>query len=288
MTDIEPLKPLNDDGLPTPEIGAWGEEKYRHVQLYASLFAKSMRSKWDALIYLDLFAGSGRSKIRDTTRIVNASPLIVLGLAEAFDKYIFCEIDKKNIEALKKRCQRDFPKRIVAVVAGDANASIETIVAEMPRPGKSHKVLGFCFLNPFQMQNLYFSTISTLSQRFMDFLVLIPSSMDAHRNEQHYIRPGNKTLENFIGNPDWRIRWVKEKPSGKLFENFVVEEFGRSMQALGYIDLGIQEAIMIRSDDKNLRLYRLALFSKHKLGPKFWKEAKKYSDPQTGFGFMAR
>ena len=173
----------------------------------------------------------------------------------------------------------------MAVVAGDANASVETIIAEMPRPVKSHRVLGFCFLDPFRMQNLYFSTIRTLSQRFMDFLVLIPSSMDAHRNEQHYIRPGNKTLENFVGNSDWRVRWATEKASGKLFENFVVEEFGCSMQALGYIDPGLQEAIMIRSDEKNLPLYRLALYSKNKLGPKFWKEAKKYSDPQTGFEF---
>lgn len=28
MASIEPLKPLDDDGLPTPKIGAWGEEKY--------------------------------------------------------------------------------------------------------------------------------------------------------------------------------------------------------------------------------------------------------------------
>ena len=116
MASIERLKALDDDGLPNPEIGAWSEEKYRHVQLYASLFIRSMRSKWDALVYLDLFAGSGRSKIRDTTRIVNASPLTVLGLAEAFDKYIFCEIKKKNADALKQRCQRDYPRREVAVI----------------------------------------------------------------------------------------------------------------------------------------------------------------------------
>jgi len=116
MASIESLKSLDDDGLPTPEIGAWGEEKYRHVQLYASLFIRSIRSKWDALVYLDLFAGSGRSKIRDTTRIVNASPLIVLGLAEVFDKYICYEINKKNADALKQRCQRDHPRRKVAVI----------------------------------------------------------------------------------------------------------------------------------------------------------------------------
>ena len=119
----------------------------------------------------------------------------------------------------------------------------------------------------------------------MDFLVLIPSSMDANRNEQNYLKPRSKTLENFLGNPDWRRRWGRERASGKSFEHFVVEEFGRSMQTLGYIDPGLKEAIMIRSDEKNLPLYRLTLYSKHQLGSKFWKETKKYSDPQTGFEF---
>jgi three-Cys-motif partner protein len=285
VASTEPLKSLNDDGLPTPEIGAWGEEKYRHVQLYASLFIKSMRSKWDALVYVDLFAGPGRSQIRGTGRIVSASPLLILGMPEAYDKYIFCEQDKKCAEALKTRCRRDFPNRDAKIVIKNANASVDKIIVEMPRPGWNQKVLGFCFLDPFQLQNLHFSTIKTLSQRFMDFLVLIPSSMDANRNEQNYIQPRNKTLGNFVGNPDWRTRWNKEKASGKSFEHFVVEEFGRSMQTLDYIDPGLKEAIMIRSDDRNLPLYRLALYSKHKLGSKFWKETKKYSDPQVGFEF---
>ena len=286
MANIEPLKQLDDDGLPTPEIGAWGEEKYRHVQLYASLFIKSMRTKWDALVYLDLFAGSGRSRIRGTRRIVSASPLLILGMPEAFDKYIFCEGDKNFAEALETRCRRDFPNRNVKIITGNANASVDNIIAEMPRPGRNQKVLGFCFIDPFQMQNLHFSTIEALSQRFMDFLVLIPSSMDANRNEQNYTQPRNRTLEHFVGNADWRSRWGKEKATGKSFENFVVEEFGRSIHKLGYIDPGVKEALLIRSDEKNLPLYRLALYSKHKLGPKFWKETKKYSDPQTGFRFL--
>jgi three-Cys-motif partner protein len=286
MASIEPLKPLDDDGLPTHEIGSWGEEKYRHVQLYASLFMKSMRTKWDALVYLDLFAGSGRSQIRGTGRIVSASPLLVLGMPEAFDKYIFCEREQNFAEALEKRCRQDFPNRTVKIITGNANGLVDTIIGEMPRPGRNQKVLGFCFLDPFQMQNLHFSTIEALSQRFMDFLVLIPSSMDANRNEQNYTQPRNRTLEQFVGNADWRSRWGKEKTTGKSFENFVVEEFGRSMHKLGYIDPGVKEALLIRSDEKNLPLYRLALYSKHKLGPKFWKEIKKYSDPQTGFGFL--
>ena len=283
MPSNVPVTKVDNDGLPTAEIGAWGEEKYKLVSLYAALFVRSMGSKWDALVYLDLFSGPGRSRIRGTKRTVLASPLFVLGMPERFDKYIFCDNNEEHSNALETRCRRDFPAGAVTIIPGDANRSTDRIIAEMPRPGKGYKVLGFCFLDPYHMDNLNFSTIETLSQRFMDFLVLIPSGMDANRNEQHYVRPRNKIMENFTGSKDWRDRWESEKRSGKSFENFVVEEFGRSMQRLGYIDPGLKDAILVRSDDKNLRLYRLALYSRHQLGNKFWKEAKKYTNPQTDF-----
>lgn len=139
MANIESFKSLDDDGLPTPEIGAWGEEKYRHVQLYASLFIKSMRAKWDALVYLDLFAGSGRSQIRGTRRIVSASPFLILGMPEAFDKYVFSEEDKKSAEVLEIRCRREFPNKKVTIITGNANASVDNILAEMPRPGRTQR-----------------------------------------------------------------------------------------------------------------------------------------------------
>jgi three-Cys-motif partner protein len=145
MASIEPLKQLDDDGLPAPEIGAWGEEKYRHVHLYALLFIRAMRNKWDALVYLDLFAGPGRSRIRGTKRIVSASPLLILGMPEAFDKYIFCEGVKNYAKALETRCRRDFPNRKVVIIPGDANASIKDMIAEMPRPVRIGRCWGFAF-----------------------------------------------------------------------------------------------------------------------------------------------
>ena len=96
------------------------------------------------------------------------------------------------------------------MIAGDANVSVDKIIDEMPQPGKDNKVLGFCFLDPFQMQNLHFSTIRSLSRRFMDFLVLIPSSMDANRNERHYVSSRNKTLRILLAVPDWRFVGIKK------------------------------------------------------------------------------
>ncbi|MDZ7840869.1 MAG: three-Cys-motif partner protein TcmP [Gammaproteobacteria bacterium] len=285
MSDMEQLESIDDDGLAIPEIGAWGEDKYRLVAYYASLFLSSIRSSWDALVYIDLFAGSGYSKIRGSGRIVAASPMKVLGLSDHFDSYIFCEENDEYAQALRARCAKIHPDRSVLVIPGDANKLVSKILSEMPQPRQGYKVLGFCFLDPYFMRNLKFTTISALSKRFMDFLVLIPSSMDANRNEQNYIRENNTTLDNFLGTTEWRERWKLEKENGQSFEQFVVNEFGRSMESIGYIDPGIESAAPVRSDDKNLLLYRLALYSKHPLANKFWKEAKKYTTPQMGFDF---
>jgi len=60
MAGIGTLIPLDDDGLPTPEIGAGGEDKYRHVQLYASLFINRYGASGTLLciwIYLQAQAG---------------------------------------------------------------------------------------------------------------------------------------------------------------------------------------------------------------------------------------
>ena len=35
---------LSDDGLETPEVGAWAEEKYRIVNLYDTLFSTGMKN----------------------------------------------------------------------------------------------------------------------------------------------------------------------------------------------------------------------------------------------------
>jgi hypothetical protein len=55
---------LEDDGLLTPEVGAWAEEKYRYVRGYAEVFTTAMAGKWESLVYLDLFAAASRATSR--------------------------------------------------------------------------------------------------------------------------------------------------------------------------------------------------------------------------------
>jgi hypothetical protein len=248
---------LSDDGLITPSIGPWGEHKYRLVSNYARIFAKSMKMKWHCRVYLDLFAGAGRSRIEGTSRIVRASPLLAVDISDRFDRYIFCEKDSAKISTLKKRVQRDYP---------DIDA--------------------FCFADPYNMGSLYFHTLEQLAERFMDFLILIPSGMDANRNlNPHYLKPENKTIDMFLGDSTWRAIWQKVQ-FNQSFDVFLTNSYGQKMEGLGYHYRGIGSTQLIRSREKNLPLYRLAFFSRHSLGEEFWKETKRCSDPQLKlFGY---
>lgn len=271
---------IKDDGLIIPEVGAWGKEKYRLVTLYADMFASSMKDKWECRVYLDLFSGAGLSRIEGTREIVAASPLLALDIENRFDRYIFCEENREKFSALKDRCGKFFPTADIRFVEGDANIVVDQIIKEMPQYKKGFRVLSFCFVDPYKVSNLNFETIKKLSKNFMDFLVLIPTHMDAHRNVGPYLQPGNKKVDNFLGSSGWRDEWSIAEKRGERFSNFFADCFGNSMSRLGFIYSGIAETVLIRSVDKNLPLYRLAFFSKNQLAYKLWKEAKKYGNDQ--------
>src|SRR4051812_28957137 len=97
------LPELEDDGLLTPPVGDWGEDKYKRLALYAEIFTKSMKGKWGSRVYIDLFSGAGRARIKGTNKIVPGSPLIALGITDKFDRYIFCELDTDRMSALQAR-----------------------------------------------------------------------------------------------------------------------------------------------------------------------------------------
>src|SRR5262249_27865413 len=276
---------LIDDGLVTEEIGDWGQEKYRLLNLYARLFSASMKNKWDCRVYIDLFSGSGRSRIKGTNIIVQGSPLLAIGVDPSFDKYILCEKNPEKLAALKIRVSRDYPKASVDFQPGDANQFTGEILAKIPQHTKDFKVLNLCFVDPYNLKALAFETIDKLSSRFVDFLVLIATDMDAVRNVSKYELQESKVVERFLGVPNWRAEWLTAKAKRESFSSFLMHRFSRQMETRGYISSPIEEAKLVRSTEKNLPLYRLILFSRHKLAKSFWEQARKYCDDQLVFEY---
>ncbi|MBU1370505.1 MAG: three-Cys-motif partner protein TcmP [Bacteroidetes bacterium] len=276
----------SDDGLLTPEVGPWSDIKYRLIYNYAEMFATGMKHKWDCRVYIDLFAGAGKAKIKNSRRVVNASPLLALNVKDRFDRYIFCEVKSDLMDSLEQRVKKHHGDADIKFVQGDVNLKVDEVIQSIPKPSKSFRVLSFCLVDPFDLSSLDFETIKSLSTYYMDFLVLIACGMDAQRNEKKYLSEGNTVVECFLGNPFWRDDWSDAKCARTSFSAFLVETFSQQMFKLNYKPVNLSETVLVRQPNNRAPLYRLAFYSRSNLGKEFWKQTRKYTEPQRQFDFM--
>lgn len=276
---------IPNDGLPIPEVGRWGDTKYGLVALYDKLFSTGMKAKWDNRVYIDLYAGAGFARFRESQKIVYGSPLLALDVPNPFDRYIFCEADTGFLFALRQRVRRLFPRARVEFVEGDCNDRIDHICEAIPRHSRGHTVLSFCFVDPLDI-GIRFSTLRALATaRLVDFLILLAVYMDANRNYVHYVNPQSRKVDDFLDSTQWREQWQDAESRGVRFPRFLAEEYGERMKSLGYERTPLSKMKAVRSDDKNLPLYYLALFSRHPLAYKLWQQVLQYSDDQMSLGF---
>ncbi len=275
---------MNDDGLISPDVGGWAEAKYRLLALYDELFSTGMKNKWDQRVYIDLYAGAGYSRIQgtSTSKFLKGSPIIALTVTNPFDKYIFCEERPDLLSTLKARVQRIVPQANVAYILGNCDTEIEKICQEVLKASPSNKVLSLCLVDPFDF-GLKFETLRRLSSFFIDFVVLLAVGMDANRNYDHYVDGDSTKIDEALGNTEWRERWRAAGTRRKEFRTFLASEFSLSMESLGYIKQPLHSMKLVRSVEKNLPLYYLALFSRHETAYKFWRDVLKYSTDQPGF-----
>ncbi|HEY7389581.1 MAG TPA: three-Cys-motif partner protein TcmP [Bryobacteraceae bacterium] len=279
MSGSESLR-VDDDGLLTPVVGGWAETKYRLLALYCELFSTGMKDKWDQRVCVDLYAGAGHSRIQATNRFLKGSPVIALTVTHPFDKYIFCEENKDLLSALKARVQRIAPRAKVAYVPGNCDAEIERIHKEIPKASAKNKVLSLCLVDPFDF-GLKFETLRRLSTVFADFVVLLAIGMDANRNYEHYVEGHSRKIDEALGNNEWRKRWKEGGVRRKDFRIFLADEFCRSMASLDYLKKPLDRMKLVRSLEKNLPLYYIALFSRSETAFKYWDDVLKYSTDQT-------
>jgi three-Cys-motif partner protein len=273
-----------DDGRVCQDIGSWSAEKHGSVSLYAKLFSLGMKLKWDTRVYLELYAGAGYGRIRGTSRIVPGSPIRALTLEYPFDKYVFCEKNHEFLEALKIRVRRHAPNADVHYIPGDCNEQIGEILDAIPRGSAQNKVLTLCFVDPPDI-GIKFETIRKLSDRYADFLVLLALYMDANRNIDNYVKEEAVKVDEFLGSRTWREKWKTCLLKGMPFPQFLAEEFSNSMETLAYKPQPFYKMKPIKISEMNVRLYRLALFSRHARAYSFWDQVLKYGTLQTDFNF---
>jgi hypothetical protein len=155
-------------------------------------------------------------------------------------------------------------------------------LAKIPLGSRSDTVLSLCFADPYDI-SLKFATLRTLAKRYVDFLVLLAVWSDANRAYKRYVMEDASKVDEFLGSSTWRERWNVAQSKAVTFPKFLAEEFAASMEGLGYLPTPIHKMKRVSSDEKNLPLYYIAMFSKHPIAHDFWDDVLKYGTDQTAF-----
>jgi three-Cys-motif partner protein len=223
--NFNPIMPVEDDGLETNPARVWSEKKYKLLGGYCNIFTSAMRKKWDKLIYIDLFSGSGYAKIQETGQILKASPLIALSIPVSFDVYIFAEEETKYLDALKRRVNRDYCDSKVYYFEGDCNKNIDLIKEVIPKHSYDQKVLIFCFADPYEM-NLHFKTIDILTHdKLIDILILQAYYMDANRNFNNYLNDNNTKIAKYLNDDAWREDFNSKNLNEENFVTYLADKY---------------------------------------------------------------
>jgi len=283
MNKFNPQIEVTSDGHHTPTVRQWSLEKYRLVGSYCDIFTMGMKHKWDQLVYVDLFAGAGYAKIKETGKIYRNSALLAMSIPNPFTKYILCEQDDERFAALESRVKRDFSHLNCELIKGDSNRNIAKVIQAIPPFKKGNTLLPFCFVDPYSL-NLNFVTIQALGKGLMDFLILQALHMDANRNFDSYIKDENTRIAEYLGLQDWRNLFEKDGAKyRKDFVKFLADQYQEQMSQLGYQKA--KHMHQIRSNEKNLPLYYLSFYSKNPRGIDFFKKVQERLNGQQGLGF---
>ena len=116
MVDIEWLKrhlqrllPMSDQlSSIYPEVvyekRGWAALKLVCLMFYADVYTKIIPKYYDKMVYIDLLAGSGINRVKETGDLIIGSPIIAATMESPFDRLIFVDCEQKiRAERAKKK-----------------------------------------------------------------------------------------------------------------------------------------------------------------------------------------
>ncbi len=255
---------LADDGLLARKSGEWAKRKHHYLRNYCGITTVSMRSKFK-LIYLDVMAGPGRCKIKETGEEFPGSPLVALD--HDFSEYILIEEEPNLADALKQRVAAHPKARKVKVIQENW-----VNVVESGRLKFDASTLVVALVDPTGISQMPMSAMKALARNpRIDLLVTIQYRLGIVWNTPQYRRStkGQTALDAFLGDQSWHA-WNNKGPAE--FGRLVVERFGRNFEKQGFINT---RHVPIPESNP---LYRFTLFSRNRRGEDFWLKVLKIDD----------
>ena len=269
-----------DDGLEHRPSGDWAKEKLSILQRFISMFTTSMRNKkWSALNYIDLEAGPGKNRVKDTDDVFLGSPLIALTTRYPFDNYFFVEEKQENFESLERRVRASPLLDRVELYNDDCNVVIGKIVGKIKeiesRSSKDRwQCLNLVFIDP-QGLEIHWDTIKELATETRSDVVMNFSTSTITRTIRNLSNSLKETaIDEFFGTREWRevYELMNNQREGAAVRRSLLDFYCERLSGLSYTTTGpTGEHIVLNS--KNRQLYTLICASRNPLGVDFFEKA---------------
>lgn len=225
-------------------VGPWAKEKLGALAHYLDFYTKVLKNRSWRTIYIDVFAGGGRSAVRasrrtdlsgqfpllaeneidaDQLELISGSPRVALDVTNPFDRYVFVEPHPERAAELRELKAEYGDTRTIDVLQNDAASGIEWLLSQNISK-QVHR--GIAFLDPFGA-GLEWETIQKLARtKLFEVLINFALNMAIQRMlpNDAVFQPGwRNTLDAYFGTPEWYNEVYCQK-SGGLFEVTGVEK----------------------------------------------------------------
>ena len=267
----------SEDGLPVSEVGEWALDKHERLRRYIAITCP-VRKKWlqpmraglvpAGATYIDLFCGSGRSRIRGTDHVIDGSPIVATSAAAQggapFSRVLLADLNPSFVQAACTRLSaRGIP---VEGLEGPATDTAREIVKALDPYG-----LHFAFIDPYNLKDLAFSVIEQLAGLGrMDMLIHV-SVQDLQRNLCRNIGRADSALDRFA--PGWRD-YVDISARDEVVRAAVFDYW---LGLIRRLDMRPFQGVELVVGEKNQRLYWLVLVSRHERASELWDKIRNTS-----------
>ena len=141
------------------DVGPWTILKLTFLQEYLKAYVTATQSIKNAdVCFMDLFAGPGRDRQRETGEIGDGSPLIAMSFYPGFRKFIFVDLNKSFVDQLAQEAANRGIRDLAYPILGDCNLVIDQALKHVPLDGST-----FTFIDP-EGTDAKWATIVSIAQ----------------------------------------------------------------------------------------------------------------------------
>lgn len=214
--------------------------KLETVEKYLVAYTTALKKQGFELWYIDACAGSGASiprsastkvhssdegsflenqhPVLDTDQITVGSAIRALGIDTPFDRYLFNDVKRSNVDSLKLQVENNFShlRNRVSITQFDANKLLCDICEKIDWQ-KSRAVV---FLDPFGLQIRYSTLLRLAQTRAVDLWYLVPvfAMYRQIRGDGVVLEDGGRRVDEALGTDAWRhVVAIEKETDADLF-----------------------------------------------------------------------